>query len=191
MSQKNLIVLFILILISAVIPIFADSSNQDNAFYHPGTDPGAASSDSCISCHIDNNENQPFHFQAKCLECHQHIDQLQSKRYFHRKTYVDEFPENRCQGCHLLHQSSNPQLLYESEPQFCYSCHPETRDHKSHPIISFRDRSGLEYSIAGPDGVIINCASHCHELHGADFRFLCASEPGRQLCISCHEEFRQ
>jgi predicted CXXCH cytochrome family protein len=27
-------------------------------------------------------------------------------------------------------------------------------------------------------------------VHGTDFKFLCRLEPGRELCVSCHEDFK-
>jgi predicted CXXCH cytochrome family protein len=159
-----------------------------NALYmHSGTS-ASVSGDSCITCHVTGIDLSLASDQL-CFDCHKDTEIKSRKKYHHTDIPNDKYPALSCEGCHQLHEATGQPLLKQNELDFCYSCHPETREHKSHPVITF-DKGFGPQTITGSDGKIINCASHCHDLHGADYKYLCPKEPGRELCISCHKEFQ-
>ena len=165
--------------------------NSSDSFDHVGTAAlDSARPDSCLICH-KGGENKLLHDdQRLCFGCHGEIQEKARKMYRHIKVNNSEYPSNDCEGCHRLHRAGARPQLSGQEIELCYSCHRETQQYKSHPVLTFTDEYGSADTIRGSDGKVITCASHCHEIHGADYKYLCRLEPGRELCVSCHEEFR-
>jgi predicted CXXCH cytochrome family protein len=160
---------------------------ESPTFTHNGASHFAGA-DSCRSCHIAGND-MTLSTQQLCFDCHDKERAKATKNYQHPDIPNEKFPSLKCEGCHRLHQAYSKPLLVQSQTGLCFSCHPATRDHNSHPIIQFDN--GIERQLVlGADGKIVTCASHCHDMHGTDYKYLCTKEPGRELCISCHKEFQ-
>lgn len=186
----------VLILISItglimLISINAAGDNGEVVYSHPGADfSEKAAEDSCFSCHEKDVRKADVESDELCRGCHQPVDDKGALKYQHVAVISEKYPNNDCEGCHRMHRSPAKPQLAENELELCYGCHPEERDYKSHPVVIFTDRFGQTTPIFGADGKSITCASHCHEIHGSDYKYLCSLEPGRELCVSCHEEFR-
>lgn len=162
----------------------------DALFNHVGTTlPEGTSSDDCAACHRGVGMKLSDPSRQLCFGCHHGMLTKSEKLFRHTAVINERYPLNECQGCHQLHRAKGAPMLAEPEPQICYSCHPQTREYKSHPVIAYTNDQGQNRDIVGSDGKIVNCASHCHDLHGADYKHLCRLEPGRELCLSCHKEF--
>ena len=179
-------VLYSIISSQAAAPVFVPEPGI-TSFSHSGA-VSNAKSDSCQVCHAIGSDLTTATNQL-CFECHKTAQAKASRRYQHPEVTNEKYPALGCDGCHRLHNAAANPLLARNETELCYSCHPETKDHISHPVLSFDKGYGLE-TISGPDGKVIDCASHCHDMHGTDFKYLCSKEPGRELCISCHKEFQ-
>jgi|WetSurMetagenome_2_1015567.scaffolds.fasta_scaffold80464_2 predicted CXXCH cytochrome family protein len=156
-------------------------------FSHTGA-TATSRADSCQVCHA-NGLDLALATNQICFDCHKAVETKAAKHYQHPEIPNEKYISLNCEGCHKLHKASASQLLTQNETELCYSCHPETREHKSHPVLKFDKGFGPE-PIIGPDGKVIDCASHCHDTHGTDYKYLCSKEPGRELCISCHKEFQ-
>jgi predicted CXXCH cytochrome family protein len=156
-------------------------------FNHTGADTNSKA-DSCRVCHTADLDIKSASNDF-CYGCHPAEQRKVSKRYQHPRITDGKYLNLDCEGCHKLHKASAEKQLSQKETMLCYSCHPETKEYKSHPVLEFDKGFGPE-PIKGPDGRVIDCASHCHDTHGADYKYLCTGEPGRELCISCHKDFQ-
>jgi predicted CXXCH cytochrome family protein len=163
----------------------------DSVYAHAGASiAGAdAQSDSCFICHGNGGLDISSQSSGLCYECHASIEIKSLKSHRHVDIIDDKYPLIGCEGCHRAHRAVSRPLLLKNELELCYSCHDETREYKSHPVVRSASQLGKEI-IRGVDGRVITCASHCHDMHGTDYRYLCRLEPGRDLCISCHKDFK-
>ena len=175
------------IMTSQITAPAAISQSTGTVFNHSGADTNSRA-DSCIVCH-GKGLNVALATNDLCFGCHGSVREKSAKRYHHPPVPNQKYPNLDCEGCHKLHKAPAQKLLAVSETDLCYSCHPETREYKSHPVLEFNKGFGIE-PIKGPDGRVIDCASHCHDIHGTDFGHLCTKEPGRELCIYCHKDFQ-
>jgi predicted CXXCH cytochrome family protein len=163
---------------------------SDGSYDHIGTTALSNSRpDSCFICHLKANAEIGSQNERLCLQCHGSIDEQGQKAHKHIAVTSQRYPSISCEGCHKVHSAGASKLLVKNEFELCSSCHTQTRDFKSHPVVSL---SG-EYAgrdIRGSDGRELTCASHCHDVHGTDYKYFCRLEPGRELCISCHKDFK-
>lgn len=190
---------YVLLFLTALVLLGAHSPSPgkfsqggEELYYdHAGTSLlGGTPSDSCYLCHLKRVGEQNRESVLLCYGCHRSIEERSLKRYQHVDLVDEKYRLNSCEGCHRLHRAKAMPLLTEEELKLCYSCHWETKEYKSHPVVSFTNQLGREDAVVGDDGRVITCASHCHDVHGTDYKYLCRLEPGRELCISCHKEFR-
>ena len=173
--------------------IFADDDRgqADSAISHiDASSYEGMQSDSCYICHDNSNGHPDIKTDQLCFQCHSPIEKKSRKVFRHVMVANDRYPSNGCEVCHLLHRAlAKPQLSMDAL-ELCYSCHQETKEYKSHPVSTFIDRYGMGNIVRGTDGRVITCSSHCHDVHGTDYKYLCPLEPGRELCITCHKEFK-
>jgi predicted CXXCH cytochrome family protein len=163
---------------------------SDSIYNHIGTMALSNSRpDSCFICHGKANTEISSQSERLCLQCHGLIDEKEQKVYRHIEVTSQRYPSISCEGCHKVHKAGGSKLLVKNEFDLCSSCHNQTRDFKSHPVVSTTgEYAGQE--IRGIDGRALTCGSHCHDVHGTDYKYFCRLEPGRELCISCHKDFK-
>ncbi len=168
----------------------ADTVGGDTLFNHSGAKivPGVQS-DSCVLCHWQTG--QPIAAQSSdlCFQCHSDVAGKAAKLHRHREVVSEKYPGLSCEGCHRLHSAGARPALASNELVLCSSCHQTSAQYKTHPVVGNNSSRGEMQFVKGADGRPLTCASHCHDVHGADFQFLCRLEPGRELCLSCHKEF--
>jgi predicted CXXCH cytochrome family protein len=182
-------IVFALLAAGAAISISLDGSPKATETFgmHIGT---TGIQDSCSVCHDKTSTSRLIsESKALCLNCHQAIHSQSLKSYQHPDTGSISYPGLSCEGCHRIHKANGKPLLSKADPPLCYDCHGETQERGSHPVISFRDKYGNEKPVTDLKGKVVTCASHCHDVHGTDYEYLCPQEPGRELCITCHKEF--
>jgi predicted CXXCH cytochrome family protein len=121
--------------------------------------------DSCEACH---ETGRPADDQL-CMTCHE-------EKFTSHVEYVHPPMEDGCMVCHRLHDAKGAPDLQQSERDLCESCHPPDALGRSHPM-------GV---VVESDGRPLTCASHCHDVHGSNYPFLCTLPPGRELCVRCH-----
>jgi predicted CXXCH cytochrome family protein len=172
-------------------PVESDTLSITN---YPGVHPGAyyhsdLANDSCFACHNEKTLNLKQETVDLCYPCHDAIQAKSAKSFRHINVVSEKYPEFECEGCHRIHRATGNHFLESDELELCRRCHEETKHYKSHPVVSFINVDGRQADVVGRDGRMVTCASHCHDVHGADHGFLCQLEPGRQLCVSCHTEF--
>jgi predicted CXXCH cytochrome family protein len=86
-----------------------------------------------------------------------------------------------CDACHSYHEPDKSGAFLKRDPiESCLKCHSQLKAARTHPMRVKDPNTGGE----------LTCTSSCHRIHGADYRNLCSMEPGRQLCISCHDNLR-
>ncbi len=157
--------------------------------------PGAAAEsivvqDSCKICHNDPTSAINIQGHQQCYGCHKSVEEKNAKLYRHIEILNEKFPAIDCAGCHKLHKSEGKPLLATDELGLCRSCHSETQEGLSHPVVTFTDEFGRQGEIFGQDAKLITCASHCHDVHGTDYQYFCRQKPGRELCITCHKDYQ-
>lgn len=101
------------------------------------------------------------------------MEKYRDKRYKHNF-------EVGCLSCHQNHQPKAEPLLKNNPIDLCIVCHDIVVSTRTHPMRVRDPNTGGE----------LTCTSSCHDVHGTDFKFLCKLEPGRQLCISCHQDLK-
>jgi len=164
---------------------------ETSSDFHPGTEVRPQSrNDSCYICHGERELALRQESAELCFPCHNASLQKSEMNYQHIKIDDNNFPGLDCEGCHKLHRAPADHYLRQDEQEFCLSCHETAGQFKSHPVVMHRGHDDRMTAVIGSDGRVVNCASHCHDVHGAEYQFLCRLEPGRELCVSCHEEFR-
>jgi predicted CXXCH cytochrome family protein len=180
------------ILISALISAFVSPRPPQiilatGAQYdHSGTSsPMGAGADSCRACHEGGSYEFNTTADLNCYGCHHDTQAKAQKAFKHVEVTSQAYQALSCEGCHKLHRASGRPLLKTEELELCQSCHPDQGGEGTHPVMGLAGGR----LITGSDGKPLTCASHCHDVHGADFRYLSRKEPGRELCISCHKDF--
>jgi predicted CXXCH cytochrome family protein len=180
-------VLFSALVAALISPrILSEVMASGTHYSHSGTtSPMGAGADSCRTCH----EAGSFVFNTttdqNCYGCHHDMQVKTQKAYKHNEVINQQFPSLSCEGCHRLHEAGSEPLLAQDELALCQSCHPEQREGSSHPVVGTNGGR----LITGSDGRPLTCASHCHDVHGADYQYFSPKEPGRELCITCHKDF--
>jgi predicted CXXCH cytochrome family protein len=184
------------ILLSALITILGSSGSPqkvgatDAILNHNGTSsPIGAGADSCRTCHSGGSFDLSTETDLNCFGCHRDTQEKALKAYKHSEVINDKYPTISCEGCHKLHKANGNALLSQDESTLCRSCHPENGASNTHPVVDMESSKGQ--LITGSDGRPLTCASHCHDVHGTDYQFMCRLEPGRELCISCHKDFEK
>jgi len=182
------------ILLSALITILGGSSSPQKGeatgmvLSHAGTSsPMGAGADSCRICHQGGSFDLAAESDLNCFGCHRDTQTKALKAYKHTEVIHDKYPTVSCEGCHNLHKAEGSALLSQDESALCRGCHPEDGASNTHPVVDME--SGKGQIITGGDGRPLTCASHCHDVHGTDYKYMCRLEPGRELCISCHKDF--
>lgn len=183
-----------LILLSALITALGSSGSSQQIgaavaiFNHSGTSsPIGAGADSCRACHSGGSFDLAAESDLNCFRCHRDTQTKALKAYKHTEVIHDKYPTVSCEGCHKLHKAEGSALLSQDESALCRGCHPEDGASNTHPVVDME--SGKGQIITGGDGRPLTCASHCHDVHGTDYKYMCRLEPGRELCISCHKDF--
>ncbi|MBI4469987.1 MAG: DmsE family decaheme c-type cytochrome [Acidobacteria bacterium] len=104
-----------------------------------------------------------------CLNCHRGEPTPEWKGSAHPMNSVF------CFDCHNPHRGEAKNLLKETEPNLCFSCHREKRAQMTmpshHPVREGR----------------IKCTD-CHNQHGSTTRPMLRAESVSQLCFRCHAE---
>lgn len=169
--HKKLKVIYFLFLWSFIFAQsdFRDDSPDRNAKKTANPHAGEAE---CSLCHQGLYEKKENIDQNLCFRCHK-MEKYKDKRYKHNF-------EVGCLSCHQNHQPKGEPLLKNNPIDLCIACHDVVVSKRTHPM-RVRDPN-----TAGE----LTCTSSCHDVHGTDFKFLCKLEPGRQLCISCHQDLR-
>jgi predicted CXXCH cytochrome family protein len=126
----------------------------------------------CFICHLEASETKEEMSQTLCYKCHS-MEEFKNKKYKHSI-------KNGCLTCHQNHQPAGEPLLKSDPIGICLQCHGAIASKRTHPLEVRDPNTG------GP----LTCTSSCHDVHGTNFEYLCQMEPGRKLCISCHEEFK-
>jgi predicted CXXCH cytochrome family protein len=164
---------------------------QDMMPDHPGASrQSIVLQDSCKVCHNDPSNILNVQGHLQCYGCHKSIEAKNARLFRHNEILNDKFPSIDCAGCHKLHNSGGSPLLANNELELCKSCHTETKDYASHPVVTYTDEYGRQSEIFGQDGKSITCASHCHDVHGTDYKYFCRQAPGRELCLTCHKDYQ-
>jgi predicted CXXCH cytochrome family protein len=126
----------------------------------------------CSICHLEAFKIKEEMNQTLCYNCHP-MEEYKNKKYKHSM-------EKGCLTCHQNHQPGGNHLLRTDPIGVCLECHGVLASKRTHPL-----------EVKDPNtGGALTCTSSCHDVHGTDFRYLCQMEPGRTLCISCHEDFK-
>jgi predicted CXXCH cytochrome family protein len=184
-------ILFILLV--AGMPSLLMLDNSTGAMETIKTHVGSTGTqDSCYVCHNKTIQGGLLtETKSLCFKCHQAKQAQSLKVYQHPDTGSIGYPKLSCEGCHRIHKANSNPLLTKADPLLCYDCHGDTKEKGSHPVVAFRDKYGNEKAVTDLNGNVLTCASHCHDVHGTDFKNLCSQEPGRELCIQCHKEFEE
>jgi predicted CXXCH cytochrome family protein len=154
--------------------IFAQSDSLDT---FPGgtaeSAPNPHTEDAeCSLCHGGGYDREAAVDQTLCHRCHQ-LEEYRTKRYKHSM-------DKGCLGCHQNHRPGGRPLLKADPIDVCTGCHDLVVSNRTHPMRVIDPNTEGE----------LTCTSSCHDVHGTDFKFLCRLEPGRELCVSCHEDFK-
>ncbi len=126
----------------------------------------------CPSCHLGPYREKEGIDQNLCYVCHR-LEKYRTKRYKHSL-------DKGCLSCHQNHRPVAEPLLKGDPIDVCAACHDAIVTERTHPLRVKDPNTGEE----------LTCTSSCHDVHGTDFKFLCKLEPGRELCISCHEDLK-
>lgn len=117
---------------------------------------------------------------ATCLGCHG-----DSRSMFHWTGSVHDIENTACVDCHTIHQSSDPVLALETQPQVCYACHQEQRAQflrqSRHPVDT---GTGVTSHLG-----LLSCAD-CHLPHGAVSDGSLIQNTLNETCYVCHAEKR-
>jgi predicted CXXCH cytochrome family protein len=133
----------------------------------------------CKDCHVRTEDGglglKP---EADCGFCHKEIAaQIRTARHKHPPVKGPHESVVLCLDCHTFHDSKT-RFLPADPLNACLACHPESGKAGSHPVGVKNPKTGRP----------ITCTSECHDPHGSSYRWSCRIEPGRALCISCHED---
>ena len=126
----------------------------------------------CSLCHVGAYDKDEGIDHNLCYRCHQ-LEEYRTKRYRHTT-------DQGCLACHQNHRPGGEPLLKSDPIDVCIECHESVSNNRTHPMRVRDPNTGGE----------LTCTSSCHDVHGTDFKFLCRLEPGRELCVSCHEDFK-
>jgi predicted CXXCH cytochrome family protein len=126
----------------------------------------------CSRCHREGDRGKEHVDEDLCRDCHK-LEKYLSKRFRHSL-------EEGCLSCHQNHSPKGKPLLKDDPIDLCIRCHDSVTQGRTHPMRVRDPNTGGE----------LTCTSSCHDVHGTDFKFLCRLEPGRELCISCHQDLR-
>jgi len=189
MRSLLLVIPFGLVIAGVYAPAKLNNSKPTMEREHIGLKfEGGSQSDSCIICHDGQSLMLRSESNELCYPCHNSVREKSAKTHTHPEVVSERYPGFDCEGCHRIHRADGDHFLKDDELVLCQGCHEETRQYKSHPVVTYTDSYGRQTAVLGPDGTVVTCASHCHDVHGTDFEFLCRLEPGRELCIACHTE---
>jgi predicted CXXCH cytochrome family protein len=154
--------------------IFAQSDSLDTSLDRTAENsPSPHTEDvECSLCHVGLYDREKSVDQNLCHRCHQQLE-YRTKRYKHSM-------EKGCLACHQNHRPRGQPLLRADPIDVCTGCHDLVVSNRTHPMRVIDPNTKGE----------LTCTSSCHDVHGTDFKFLCRLEPGRQLCISCHNDLK-
>jgi predicted CXXCH cytochrome family protein len=154
--------------------IFAQSDSLDTSPGRAGESaPNPHTEDAeCSLCHGGAYDREEAIDETLCYRCHQ-LEEYRTKRYKHSM-------DKGCLACHQNHRPGGRPLLKADPIDVCTECHDLVVSNRTHPMRVRDPNTQGE----------LTCTSSCHDVHGTDFKFLCKLEPGRQLCISCHEDLK-
>lgn len=126
----------------------------------------------CSLCHGGADDREEDIDQNLCQRCHR-LEEYRTKRYKHSM-------DKGCLACHQNHGPGGEPLLRRDPIDVCIECHDFVVSNRTHPMRVRDPNTKGE----------LTCTSSCHDVHGTDFKFLCRLEPGRELCVSCHDDLK-
>ena len=126
----------------------------------------------CPACHQGLYAKKENIDKDLCYKCHK-MEKYRNKKFRHSL-------DIGCLSCHKNHQPKSEPLLKNDPIDVCLDCHENIGSERMHPLRVRDPNTGGE----------LTCTSSCHDVHGTDFKFLCRREPGRTLCISCHQDLK-
>lgn len=116
----------------------------------------------------------------KCEGCHVEIARrMRAAAHAHPAVRAGHGKTAVCLDCHAFHDAKEKFLMSDPTAS-CAICHPASIREESHPVGVANARTGRP----------ITCTSECHDPHGSPYRWFCRMEPGRALCLDCHEEMK-
>lgn len=152
-----------------------DSANQCESCHGPGSEHVNAGGGKTMI--INPGALNGYKASSLCIRCHEDKPGQYSWRFSkHAAGGVS------CSDCHTAHgkdkkELSLHQLKGRGEPELCFTCHvnvkAETNLPSHHPISEGR----------------MNC-SDCHNAHGSEMTAYKNAPDGRELCLSCHSQYR-
>jgi predicted CXXCH cytochrome family protein len=134
----------------------------------------------CAECHTHEGDQTVLRSDHRCAACHQEVaSRMSVSRFRHPGMVPGVVGTAACLDCHAFHGARDGFL--KADPiQLCADpkCHPRALDEGSHPVGIVDPRSQKT----------LTCTSECHDPHGTANKYFCKAEPGRALCIRCHED---
>ncbi len=134
----------------------------------------------CAECHAHEGDQTVLKTDHQCAACHTDIAaRMADAPYRHPGMSPGEGETAACLDCHEFHGAGS-KFLKADPIQLCGDarCHPRSLDAGSHPVGMTEAKTGR----------MMTCTSSCHDPHGTKEKFFCKAEPGRALCIGCHED---
>jgi predicted CXXCH cytochrome family protein len=133
-----------------------------------------ADSAECMACHSPHVGDTPALLRqsgfAVCTGCHPSVSLTQ--------TYVHPPAKEDCANCHTSHGGTNDRLLTDSDiMSLCLRCHEDATKTHFHPMGGTKK---------DPNGNVIVCTG-CHSPHNSKYKALLLGDPGRELCVRCHD----
>ncbi|MEW5702009.1 MAG: cytochrome c3 family protein [Candidatus Zixiibacteriota bacterium] len=133
-----------------------------------------ADSAQCMACHSPHVGDTPALLRqsgfAVCLGCHPTVSLT--------RTHVHPPAKENCATCHTPHGGSNARLLTDDDiMELCLTCHEDASKTHFHPMGG---------AVKDPRGDPLVCTS-CHSPHSSDNTALLLGDPGRELCVRCHD----
>jgi predicted CXXCH cytochrome family protein len=155
-----------------------DRPDAPEVYSHPtGED---APEFTCGRCHIGDGAIVPRIVVADvdqvCADCHTEESELLAS---------DVHADLTCTDCHVLHESPDPGLLTEVNPDLCLECHPASL-YDAHPTRP----EYWDFHAEEP----LTCTSTCHDPHGATHPMMLRVPYGEAgtgedfICLLCHTE---
>lgn len=134
-----------------------------------------ADSAACMTCHSPHVGDTKALLRKSgfsvCMDCHETINL--TAPVVHAPARED------CANCHTPHGGDDPSLLVEKDAMaLCQRCHEDATKTHFHPMgDNTKDEKNR--------GMIV-CTS-CHSPHNSEQKALLLGDPGRGLCVRCHD----
>jgi len=145
----------------------------------PMRDRSISDLSTCAECHTHEGDQTVLRSDRQCAACHAEIASRMAVSKFRHPEMAASGESAACMDCHAFHGAKD-KFLKRDPIQLCADskCHPASLDEGSHPVGVRDPRTGKP----------MTCTSDCHDPHGTPNKYFCKDEPGRALCIRCHED---